>query len=112
VDVTARRPVVHVEPIDVDLVIEPGETIIEAAWRLGYWWPTACYGQAQCTLCQLDVLDGDENLNEVGDEERDVLEHHIIRGMRRDLSRLRLACRAQPTGDVTVHKEGVTPPEV
>lgn len=101
------RPVVHVEPIGADLEPEPGETIIEAAWRLGYSWPTVCYGQANCTVCHVEVVSGAENLSPVGDEEQDALQHRLPGAGRRDLSSVRLACRAQATGDVTVRKNGV-----
>ncbi|MGF7237461.1 MAG: 2Fe-2S iron-sulfur cluster-binding protein [Frankia sp.] len=104
-----RGPVVHVDPIGVDLELEPGETIIEAAWRLGYRWPTVCHAQATCTVCHVEVLAGAENLTPAGDEEQDALEHRLPGAHRRDLTRLRLACRAQATGDVTVRKNGVRP---
>ena len=84
-----RRPIVHVEPIGIDLELQPGETIIEAAWRYGYSWPTVCYGQAECTLCHVEVLSGDEHLTPVDDEEREVLEQRLPGAGRRDLTRIR-----------------------
>jgi 2Fe-2S ferredoxin len=105
-----QRPVVLVDPVGAELEIEPGETIIEAAWRLGYKWPTVCFGQAICTACHFEVLSGGEHLTPVGDEERDVIEHHLSVPRGRDRTRLRLACRAQATGDVTVRKKGVRRP--
>lgn len=100
-------PVVHVEPADLDIEVEPGETIIEAAWRQGYHWPTICYGDATCTVCHLEVLAGEENLSPVEDEEADALEHNLPTARRRDLTRIRLACRALASGDVRVRKPGV-----
>ncbi|OHV30936.1 ferredoxin [Pseudofrankia sp. EUN1h] len=97
----------HVDPVGADLELEPGETIIEAAWRLGYHWPTTCYGQATCTVCHLEVLAGDEHLTPADEEERHALENRLPGADRRDLARLRLACRARATGDVTVRKKGV-----
>lgn len=97
----------HVDPIGADLELEPGETIIEAAWRLGYHWPTVCFAQATCTVCHVEVLSGAEHLSPAGDEEQDALEHRLSGAHRRDLTRLRLACRAQATGDVAVRKNGV-----
>ena len=105
-----RGPVVHVERIGIDLELRPGETIIEAAWRYGYRWPTVCYGQADCTMCHVEVQSGAEHLSPVEDEEREALEQRLPGARRRDLSRIRLACRAQATGDVTVRKSGVRPP--
>ena len=75
-----RGPIVHVEPIGVDLELAPGETIIEAAWRYGYHWPTVCYGQAECTVCHVEVQSGAEHLTPVDDEERDALEHRLPGG--------------------------------
>ena len=100
----------HVEPIGADIEIAPGETIIEAAWRLGYHWPTTCYGQATCTSCHVEVIAGDEHLSPVGDEEYDALAYRLSGSARRDMTRVRLACRAQPHGDVTVRRPGVRPP--
>ena len=106
-----RGAVVHVEPIGIDLELYPGETIIEAAWRNGYDWPTVCFGQASCTECHVEVLAGVEHLTPVGAEERDALEHRLPGAGSRDLTRIRLACRASATGDVTVRKDGVDPPQ-
>ena len=107
-----RGAIVHVEPIGIDLELQPGETIIEAAWRHGYSWPTVCYGQAECTLCHVEVLSGEEHLTPVDDEERDALEQRLPGADGRDLTRIRLACRARATGDVTVRKRGVRRPPV
>ncbi|SQE00490.1 MULTISPECIES: 2Fe-2S iron-sulfur cluster-binding protein [unclassified Parafrankia] len=102
-----RRPLVRVEPIGADLTPEPGETIIEAAWRLGYHWPTVCHGQATCTVCHFEVLSGVEHLTPADGEETDALENRLPGARRRDLTHLRLACRACATGDVAVRKKGV-----
>jgi 2Fe-2S ferredoxin len=102
----AARPVVHVEPLGIDLEARPGETIIEAAWRLGYHWPTVCYGQASCLTCHVEVLDGAEHLTPVDDQERVAIEQGMPR-RRTDLSRIRLACQARVHGAVTVRKPGV-----
>ena len=104
-----RGPIVHVEPSGIDFELLPGETIIEAAWRYGYHWPTVCYGQAECTACHLEVQSGDEHLTPVEDKEREALAQRLPGPGRRDLSRIRLACQARATGDVTVYKTGVRP---
>lgn len=102
-----RGPVVHVEPVGVDLELQPGETIIEAAWRLGYHWPTICYGQANCTMCHVEVLSGAEHLSPVEEDEHEALQHRLPGSGRRDLTQVRLACRARANGDATVRKKGV-----
>ena len=40
--------VVRVEPAGVDIPVDDGETLMAAAVRAGYRWPTVCGGQAQC----------------------------------------------------------------
>jgi len=103
----ARGPVIHVDPVGADLELEPDETIIEAAWRLGYHWPTTCYGQATCTVCHVEVLGGGEHLTPADDEEQDALDRGLPGSRRRDSGEIRLACRARATGDATVRKKGV-----
>jgi ferredoxin, 2Fe-2S len=100
-------PRVRVEPLGVEIEVRPGETLIEAAWRLGYHWPTSCYGQAQCTLCNVTVVEGDEHLSEIGEEEANALWDLLSGRGARDVSRRRLACRAEVHGPVTVEKPGV-----
>ena len=49
---------VRVEPIGVTFELRPGETLMAAAQRRGYWWPTICKGNAQCNRCAVRVVDG------------------------------------------------------
>jgi 2Fe-2S ferredoxin len=101
--------VVRVEPLGLELPVESGETLIEAAWRAGYYWPTVCYGQAQCTACNVVVLEGEDNLSAQGDEERDAI-RTLLRGSgARNLDRRRLACRLEAHGPAVVEKRGVRP---
>ena len=46
---------VRVEPAGVDIAVDEGETLMAAAVRAGYRWPTVCGGQAQCGVCVLTV---------------------------------------------------------
>jgi ferredoxin, 2Fe-2S len=96
---------VRVEPDAHVLQVHPDETLIEAAWRLGYFWPTTCYGRAECTTCHIEILEGSENASAVGDEEKEALS---VLGTRGRL--LRLACRVKFEGDVVVRKRGVRAP--
>lgn len=108
-DVRRPVPVVRVEPVGASLEIRPGETIFEAARRHGLHWPTTCHGQATCTVCHVEVLDGAEHLTPPGADELDALTNRLPGAARRDLTRLRLACRASATGGATVLKKGVRP---
>lgn len=101
-----RTATLHVEPAGFDLHVEPGETVLEAAWRQDVRWPTICYGQARCTACALTVLEGHDRLGPVNPAERRVLDQ--LCGRRRQWSArdTRLACQLTLEGDVSVEKRG------
>ena len=104
---SAAEPVIRVEPLGVEIRVQPGETLIDAAWREGYEWPTLCFGQLQCTLCHVIVRDGAENLSAIGPEEAQAMHSLLGRGGKRDLSNCRLACCVQVHGPAVVEKDGV-----
>ncbi len=100
---------VRVEPLGADLEPEPGESVIEAAWRLGYQWPTTCWGQAECMLCRVDVIAGEEATVPQGADEELALRTRLPASAQRP--GLRLACRLQVRGDgVVLRKRGVVAP--
>jgi 2Fe-2S ferredoxin len=95
---------VLVTPGDLRFEVRPTESVIQAAWRAGYQWPTTCWGQAECGVCAMEVLEGGELLSPAG-----TVEAARLRSLpRRDGSR-RLACQARlvGSGTVTVRKPGV-----
>jgi ferredoxin, 2Fe-2S len=98
-------PAVRVEPGAIVLTVELGEALIEAAWRLGYTWPTTCYGRAECTACHVEIVEGAEHASAVADDEAAALALLGARGRR-----LRLACRLRFDGDAVVRKRGVRAP--
>ena len=98
-------PWVVVEPGGQRFDVREGESVIQAAWRAGLKWPTACWGQAECRACAMEILAGRELLSEVLDKEAVQL-----RQLPRRLSHnRRLACQAHLVGEgtVTVNKTGV-----
>ncbi len=95
-------PTVRVEPDGYVIPVSEGESLIEAAWRQGYHWPTTCFGQAQCTACHVEIVSGGENAAPTTTDEAEALRLIPHRGRV-----LRLACRMRVTGDVVVHKRGV-----
>ncbi len=97
---------VRVEPEGHAIAVNQGESLIEAAWRQGYDWPTTCFGQAQCTACQVEIVSGDENTEPPTEDEAETLALFSHRGRT-----VRLACRLRTTGDVVVSKHGVRAPE-
>ena len=98
---------VRVEPLGKVLDVLDGETLIEAAWRQGYYWPTICQGNARCTQCSIEVLEGLENLGQPDRDERVTMQLRLALQLNRLQDRLRLACCVKPIGDAVVKKEGV-----
>jgi ferredoxin, 2Fe-2S len=102
-------PVVRVEPAGLEFEVEAGESVAEAAWRLGYAWPTVCWGQAECMVCFTDVIDGEDNTEAPGDEE--LVQMQMRLPARSWTPHTRLACRLKITGPgVVLEKRGVRPP--
>jgi 2Fe-2S ferredoxin len=99
----ALTPLVLVRPAEIELAVEGGETLFQAAERAGYRWPTICGGQGTCRTCFVRVHEGAEHCSEI-----DPLEAEGIGALRQPLDgTVRLACRLRVSGPVTVTKRGV-----
>ncbi|BBY82444.1 (2Fe-2S)-binding protein [Mycolicibacterium pulveris] len=98
---------VRVDPVGAVLTIAEGETIMDAAVRSGYRWPTMCHGDGTCSICWVEVTTGEEHLSHPGSREIETVEMLLAR--RGSAGRIRLACQARVSGDVTVRKNGVRP---
>lgn len=101
-------PRVTLRPLEVDLEVAEGDTIMAAAQKQGYYWPTTCGGEGRCTTCACVVIDGMDHLSERGRFEAKVLTEE--RGPAVLRSPIRLACQAHVYGDVIVEKTGVRLP--
>ena len=93
--------------------IEAGEdaTIMGAAQAHGYYWPTTCGGEARCTTCACEIIEGMAALTAMGRAEERALVSE--RGPAVLRTRTRLACQARvrdPAGAITVQKPGVRRP--
>lgn len=99
-------PKVIIRPLDIELDVPEGETIMAAAQALGYYWPTTCGGEGICTSCACTVENGEANLEPIGRGELKTLAEEMSEATVR-ARRLRLACQARVWGDVTVTKRGV-----
>ena len=97
----------RVEPSGIDIDVRHGETLMQAAWRSGYDWPTLCYAMGRCTACRCEVLEGLHVLSARTDAEVALLDSLDRRVRRANPRRVRLACQVTVTGDVTVRKPGV-----
>jgi 2Fe-2S ferredoxin len=101
---------VRVLPLDVELTVHSGESMMSAAQRQGYFWPTRCRGQALCTACLFEVVSEDEGFEEIEPLEQEALESLSAFQAKRT-GRLRLGCQARPRAASTVVKRGVKPAE-
>ncbi|WP_224972867.1 2Fe-2S iron-sulfur cluster-binding protein [[Mycobacterium] nativiensis] len=103
----AEKHWVTVEPRHIVLEADDGETIMGAALRSGYRWPSLCGGDGTCSICWVEVLTGGNQLSEVGELEQDTLQ--LVPALVRRTRSVRLACQARVQGDVCVRKSGVRP---
>jgi len=83
---------VRLEPIGIELEVEEGETVLDAAFRQGIAVPHGCK-EGQCSSCKCKLVDGDVEMLKYStfalpDHERD--DNHI------------LLCRSQAYSDLTV----------
>ncbi len=101
-------PKITIQPLNRIIEAGDGDTIMEAAWAHGLYWPTTCGGEGICTSCACTIEEGADNLDERGRSERKTLSAELGERVLRD-GRLRLACQARVRGDVVVSKPGVRP---
>ena len=99
---------VEVRPSGIVFGVRDGETIIEAAWREGYHWPTVCGGHGSCRACVLQMTEGASAFSPVSRWEREGLDA-VTPTLPGDAASFRLACQATISDDVVVHKVGVRP---
>lgn len=76
--------------------IASGLTLFEAGAKVSAGIETSCVGKGTCGLCRVKIIAGAEHLNPFTDEER----KHL--GNVYHITRVRLACRCQVSGDVTI----------
>jgi 2Fe-2S ferredoxin len=98
---------ITVTPAGIELSARPGETVMAAAVRLGYRWPTVCNGDGTCSVCWVEVTDGADGLGPLTGLERTWLDGFLARHL--CAGPARLACQATVHGPVVVRKKGVRP---
>ena len=102
-------PTVTVVPGDLQLQVESGETLAQAAWRQGYHWPTTCWGEMQCMVCAAEVISGEAMVAPASAEEEAAIRERLPRF--RQQPGTRLACCLVVTGEsVVIEKQGVRAP--
>lgn len=106
---SAEPQTLRLEPSGIELEVRPGETLMQAAWRVGLHWPTLCYGLGTCTACKCEVVEGLDNVTPRTEAEDAMLKDFGKRRCRVDPARTRLGCQVQLIGDVVIRKPGVRP---
>lgn len=61
-------------PEGMEIVVEPGTTILDAALASGLQIEHACEKACACTTCHVIIQQGFESLNEPADDEEDMLD--------------------------------------
>lgn len=102
-------PRIRVEPKGIELDAAVGETVMAAARRLGFTWPTVCGGNAECGVCALEVVAGGAALAPPTVEEAARLAALPERRLYPDRT-YRLACRLVGVDGLVVRKRGVVAP--
>ncbi|MCA8916276.1 MAG: (2Fe-2S)-binding protein [Planctomycetes bacterium] len=90
-------PMIHVVDKDVSVNAPPGDAILFALWDNHVTITSICGGNCSCGACNIEVLEGMENLPPISDDEAKVLSR-----IKRQGPNIRLACQSIPTGDVTI----------
>jgi ferredoxin, 2Fe-2S len=97
---------ITVQPSGFTFRAEPGETVMAAAIRERYKWPSVCGGIALCGACVCRLQQGAKNVNQVERDEADRL-RELKRRANSGVTNSRLACQLVPNGPITVFKLGV-----
>ncbi len=96
-----------VQPEGLEFDVLDGESLIEAADRAGYSWPSVCGRQGVCSTCSVQVLSSDEPLAAPTPAEVETLQ--MLPKWSADDDSLRLACQIRPVANLVVRKFGVRP---
>ena len=97
--------VIDFEPIGRRGEVDAGQSILEAARRLGVDLVNLCGGGGTCGRCKVQVLEGKVSEPTAGEQEH-LTQDELGKGCR-------LACQAYPSGDCKVHvpPESLTAPQ-
>jgi len=99
-------PIVIVTPDNLEIDVSCDETLMSAAQRQGFHWPTVCWGQAECMVCAVKVTAGVESTIMAAADEKKAIRERVPKMMQSPSTRL--ACRLRVNGDgVLVEKPGV-----
>ena len=86
-----------------DIDVGPDESLMAAAQRQGYTWPTVCGGLGTCRTCFVEIQTGHEHLSAIEDLEAEGLAALAVAAT----GGVRLACQVGLNGPVVVRKRAV-----
>lgn len=89
-------------PSGVEVELQTGTNVFQAAGASGVMVETACGGKGTCGLCRVKVVSGGEHLNAPEFAEKRFIGSTLS---------LRLSCRLHPTGDIVVDVPPPRPPK-
>lgn len=87
------EPVLSVTPTGQEIMIRPGETILETLCRAGYAYRIGCR-RGGCAICKVDLVDGEVTYPKV-------VADSVLSADERATGTC-LTCRAVPAGSVTI----------
>lgn len=90
-------PVIRIVDKGLEIICPPGDPILFALLDRGVSITNICGGNCSCGTCNIEVLEGLENIPAIEPPEAFVLSK-----IKRKGPNVRLACQSKPTGDVTI----------
>lgn len=90
-------PIIRVEDKGIEVDCAPGDPILFALLDRGVSITSVCGGNCSCGTCNIEVLEGMENLPAIGPDEA-----RVLAAIKRKGPNVRLSCQSRPTGDVTI----------
>lgn len=88
---------IYVLDKDVEVYAREGEQILFALWDNRVTITSICGGNMSCGTCNIEIVEGTENVNPPSDDEK-----RLLSRIKRQGPNVRLACQCVPTGDVAI----------
>jgi len=98
-------PVIRIVDKGIEVDCAPGDPILFALLDRGVNITSVCGGNCSCGTCNIEVLEGMENLPPIAADEARVLSK-----IKRQGPNIRLSCQSRPSGDVTIRIRPLDPP--
>jgi len=88
---------IYVLDKDVEVYAREGEPILFALWDNRVSITSICGGNMSCGTCNIEIVEGMENVNPPSEDEQ-----RLLSRIKRQGPNVRLACQCVPTGDVAI----------